>query len=517
MLAKDFIVTVRKSRTFFILILHHRCEKMLDNRQDTFTGKSISENNREKFNEQRIAHWNERTHKPVKKGVTKSYHQLLKRLFRQHIPENSKILEIGCFRGDLLNALSPSHGVGVDFSDVAVKHAREKYPHLTFHCLDGHDLHSLSETFDYIILSDLINDVYDVQCILEQVKRLCTPNTRIIFNFQSHLWSPMIRLARKCGVAHDQLLQNWFTMHDIKNMLNIVGFDIVSSQEEILFPTQFPLIGRLLNTFLARIWPLTHLCLSHFVIARPRLQSAQQQTDKSVSVIVAARNEAGHISDILDRVPKMGAATELIFVEGGSSDNTYDVIQQEIAEYTRMPVSLYKQPGKGKGDAVRLGFEKAQNDILMILDADMTVMPEDLPRFYNALVSGTGEFVNGVRLVYPMEDKAMRFLNLLGNKFFSLGFSFTLGQPIKDTLCGTKVLYRTDYEKIAANREYFGDFDPYGDFDLIFGAAKQNLKMVDMPIRYQARVYGDTNINRWEGGWLLLKMLIVALKKIKFI
>ncbi len=490
---------------------------MIENRQAAVTEKSISESNREKFNERRVAKWNERALKPVQKTISRLYQHLLIHLFRQHIPENCKILEIGCFRGDLLNALSPSHGVGIDFSEVAIEQAQKRYPDLKFHCLDGHDLHALTETFDYIILSDLINDVYDVQSVLEQVKRLCTPHTRIVFNFQSHLWSPIIRLARKCGVAHDLLLQNWFTMHDVKNMFKIVGFDIVSSQDEIIFPTQLPLIGGFLNTFLARIWPFCHLCLSHFVIARPRLQLVNEQTDKSVSVIVAARNEAGHINDILSRVPKMGSDTEIIFVEGGSSDNTYDVIQQEIAEYTRLPVSLYKQPGKGKGDAVRLGFAKAQNDILMILDADMTVMPEDLPRFYNALVSGTGEFVNGVRLVYPMEDNAMRFLNLLGNKFFSLGFSFTLGQPIKDTLCGTKVLYRTDYEKIAANREYFGEFDPYGDFDLIFGAAKQNLKMIDMPIRYQARVYGDTNINRWEGGWLLLKMLVVAIRRIKFI
>lgn len=490
---------------------------MLENRSDKFGNKGVDENNRITFNEKRISHWNERVSKPLKKGVTQSYYQLLKKRFRQHIPENLKILEIGCFKGDLLNALSPSYGVGVDFSDAAVEQARKNYPHLIFHCLDAHDLHSLTETFDYIILSDLINDVYDVQSILEQVMNLCTSNTRIIFNSQSHLWSPVIRVARKVGISNKQLLQNWFTMHDLENMLNIVGFDIVSSQEEILFPTGFPVIGKLLNTFLARCWPFTHLCLSHFVIARPSPQGINKTHDKSVSVIVAARNEAGHIRDILNRIPKMGTETELIFVEGGSIDNTYEVIEQEIAKYTRFPVSLYRQPGKGKGDAVRLGFEKAQNDILMIPDADMTVMPEDLPRFYNALIEGAGEFINGVRLVYPMEDKAMRFLNLLGNKFFSIGFSFTLGQPIKDTLCGTKVLLRTDYEKIAANREYFGDFDPFGDFDLIFGAAKQNLKMIDMPIRYQARVYGDTNINRWEGGWLLLKMLIVAIRKIKFI
>ena len=176
-----------------------------------------------------------------------------------------------------------------------------------------------------------------------------------------------------------------------------------------------------------------------------------------------------------------------------------------------------RQPGRGKGDAVRFGFEKAEGDILMILDADMTVPPEDLERFYMMLVSRRGEFINGVRLVYPMEEQAMRFFNMLGNKFFSLAFSWLLGQPIKDTLCGTKVLWKRDYELLARNREYFGNFDPFGDFDLLFGAAKLNLKIVELPIRYRSRSYGDTNIDRWRHGWMLIKMVIFAAKRLKFI
>jgi hypothetical protein len=166
---------------------------------------------------------------------------------------------------------------------------------------------------------------------------------------------------------------------------------------------------------------------------------------------------------------------------------------------------------------VRLGFTKAAGDILMILDADLTVAPRDLPRFFEAIASGQGEFINGVRLVYPMEDEAMRFFNLVGNKFFSWAFSWLLGQPIKDTLCGTKVLWRTDYERIAANRSYFGDFDPFGDFDLLFGAAKLNLKIVEIPIRYAARRYGTTNIERWKHGWILLRMVLFAARRIKFV
>jgi glycosyltransferase involved in cell wall biosynthesis len=236
-----------------------------------------------------------------------------------------------------------------------------------------------------------------------------------------------------------------------------------------------------------------------------------------VTVVVAARNEEGNIRELFDRVPSMGAGTELIFVEGGSKDDTWGAIEREISRRPDVEAKLFKQPGKGKGDAVRAGFREATGEVLMILDADMTVAPEELPRFYQAWRSGKAEFVNGVRLVYPMDDHAMRFFNQLGNKFFSLAFTWLLGQSIKDTLCGTKVLSRRHYEVIAANRGYFGEIDPFGDFDLIFGAAKYNLKIVDLPIRYHERVYGQTNIDRWSHGMLLFRMVLKATRKIKFV
>jgi glycosyltransferase involved in cell wall biosynthesis len=254
--------------------------------------------------------------------------------------------------------------------------------------------------------------------------------------------------------------------------------------------------------------------MTNFIVARPVLFDEEDQP--SVSVVIAARNEAGNIENIFERVPEMGSHTEIIFVEGHSHDNTFQTINENIIKFNQ-PAKVFQQKGNGKGDAIRLGFEKASGDILMILDADLTVPPEDLPRFYDAIVKRKGDFINGVRLVYPMEKEAMRFFNFLGNKFFSLAFSWLLGQSIKDTLCGTKVLWKTDYEKIAKNRTYFGDFDPFGDFDLIFGSAKLNHKIVDLPIRYRDRTYGSTNIQRWKHGVLLLRMLWVAANRIKFI
>ena len=446
------------------------------------------------------------------KGMGGWYHKRVTEYFKFLVNPKQRILEIGCGLGDLLASLDPSRGVGVDFSAEAVTRAEKRHPHLEFHQLDAHDLSSLEGEFDIIIFSDAINDLWDVQRALEQVRRFCVPRTRLILNFYSHLWQIPLSIAQSLNLATPILAQNWLTVPDVNNLLNLAGFETIRNSNEILFPLP---LGGFANRYLARLWPLREFALSNFLIARPAPKPVENAP--SVSVVVAARNEEGNVKNIFERVPLMGSKTELIFVEGHSRDKTYETIEKEMPLHPRTSNLLFRQPGIGKADAIRLGFEKASGDILMILDADLTVPPEDLPRFYEAIASGRGEFINGVRLVYPMEKEAMRTLNFIGNKFFSMAFSWLLGQSVKDTLCGTKVMWRKDYEAIAANRAYFGDFDPFGDFDLIFGAAKLNLKIVDLPIRYRERTYGTTNISRWKHGVLLLRMVSFAARRIKFV
>lgn len=464
------------------------------------------------YQQTRISHWDVIARKRDSwHGMGGWYHRRLAEIYRFHVAPNLRILELGCADGRLLADLKPARGVGVDFSEEMVKRAQERHPELTFLRADAHDLSALDETFDIIILSDLVNDLWDVQRVLEQVKRLCTPRTRVILNFYSRLWQIILGSAQTLNLATSNLYQNWLTREDVSSLLNLAGFETIRSMQEVLWPLP---LGGLANRFLVRLWPFNHFALSNLVIARPAPVRAEEP---KVSVVIAARNEAGNIKAIFERVPQMGRETEIVFVEGHSKDDTYTAIEREIASHPSTPSLLLKQPGIGKADAIRAGFERATGDILMILDADLTVPPEDLPRFYEALVSGKGEFINGVRLVYPMEKEAMRTLNFIGNKFFSMAFSWLLGQSIKDTLCGTKVLYKKDYELIAANRSYFGDFDPFGDFDLIFGAAKLNLKIVDLPIRYRERTYGTTNISRWKHGLLLFRMVAFAARRIRFV
>jgi len=446
------------------------------------------------------------------------YHRALAALARFYVPKGSSVLEVGSGTGDLLAATRPRRGVGVDISGEMVRLAEKKHPELEFYQMAAESLDLRGEKFDYILLSDLAGFLFDIRLVFERLRRVCHSETRIVMHWYSRAWQPVLVAAEKLGLKYPQPLLNWTTVEDVVNLLHLTDFEVIQTRKQILMPKRVALVSALANRYLAHLPVVRHLCLTNWLVARPVFrQGGEERTPPSVSVICACRNEAGNIQQIVDRLPSMGSETELIFVEGHSKDDTLAVCRRIAASMPEKNITVLVQEGRGKGDAVRLGFSKAKGDILMILDADASVAPEDLVNFYEALVSGKGEFINGCRLVYTMDPQAMRFLNLLGNRFFALLLSTLIGQPIKDTLCGTKVLWRSRYEELARGRDYFGEFDPFGDFDLLFGAAKLNLKIVEMPIRYRQRTYGATNISRFADGWLLLRMSAKAAAKLFFI
>jgi SAM-dependent methyltransferase len=440
------------------------------------------------------------------------YREMLAHYLNRMIPIDGSVLEVGCGSGLLLKLVRAKTKVGIDLSEAQVRAARTRVPEGRFFVQTGEFL-ELAETFDTIVVSDTLNFAADVQALLARLHSVSTARTRLVLNFPSNLWRPLYSVARALRLKSRQFQSNWLAPNDVSNLLNLADWELVQHRTILLLPIKFFGLERLVNRWIAPLVPI--FCVTHLCVARPRRPAAARAP--SVSVIIPARNESGNIREAIRRTPDFGGAAEIIFVEGHSTDDTWEEIQRAARDNPQRRISALRQTGRGKGDAVRAGFAAASGDILMILDADLTMPPEELPKFYRAIASGHAEFANGVRLVYPMEERAMRFLNLCANKFFALVFSWLLGQPVKDTLCGTKVLLRESYEEIAANRAYFGEFDPFGDFDLLFGAARLNLKIADVPIRYRERTYGTTNIQRWRHGWLLLRMVTFAARKLKFV
>ncbi len=373
---------------------------------------------------------------------------------------------------------------------------------------------------DYIVLSGNLNREPDIIEFLTSVRSVSTSNTRVILTYYSSLWKPIIKFATTLGFRKKMLRENWTAPEDVLNFLTLTEFERTKHQSRILFPFKIPLLSDFVNRWLAPLPVFSLFNLINFEILRPLPISTDKQENNSVSVIIPMRNEAGNIEAAFERTPKMGPNDELIFIEGNSTDTTWEELQQYRDKYAKIDsrtIKIAQQEGKGKKDAVYKGFSMAENNILMILDGDLTVPPEDLPKFYHAIVNRKGDFINGCRLVYALEDEAMRFLNMIGNKFFAIAFSYVLAQNLRDTLCGTKVFTRDTFRRIQENQSFFGDFDPFGDFDMIFGADRLGLKIVEVPVRYQARAYGDTNISRFRHGWLLLKMLLFVCRKLKFV
>ncbi len=455
-----------------------------------------------------------------------TYHEQILRVCRQFLHPDSRVLELGCSTGQLLAALNPHYGLGVDMSAASIQVAQSLYPHLEWLHADVENLPAderFAQRFDLIIIEDLMGFLQDIQLFLTTIKNLSHSRTRIIISSWNWLWEPILRFGEKVHLKAPDLMlrENWISANAVQNFLKLTGYTTLTLQPGLLLPYRIPVLSGLINS-LSYAPLFRRLTLQSILVAAKEVE--KPKIDCSVSVIIPTRNEVGNIATLVERLPEMGTHTELIFVDGNSSDGTVEEIQRIIQANPGRDIKFLPQTPPdiqdrtpdlmlklGKGDAVRKGFQLATGDILMILDSDVSVAPEDMPKFYDALVTGKGRFANGTRFVYAQERSAMRLLNRFGNVFFSVTFSWLLGQHITDTLCGTKVLFKRDYEAIAANRARFGDFDPFGDFDLLFGAAWLDYKLIDVAVRYAARTYGHSKVRVSSHGPLLIRMSLIAL------
>jgi len=445
-------------------------------------------------------------------GLSRHYRKLLAGRYRLLVPHNARVLEIGCGEGELLAQLTCRSKLGIDLSEVRIRKGRERYPELDLRVGAGETLELDEEPFDVIIISDTLNHAADVEVLLRRLHAFSHPGTRLLINIYNTLWMPILGVARRLRLAAQRPECNWLSRQDTVNLSALADWEVFKSFGEILLPLPLGALSEFVNRWMAPL--ITWACLSCFLVARQA--RPPRRNPRRVTVVVPARNEEGSIVQAIERMPRLGDETEMIFIEGHSKDNTWEVISSLPDTFANGRIVKMRQSGKGKGNAVIEAFRAATGDIVTILDADLTMPPEDLPKYVEVLASGKADFANGVRLVYPMDKQAMKFANLCANKGFSLIFSWLLGQSVKDTLCGTKALWREDYLRIDANRSYFGDFDPFGDFDLLFGADKLNLKIMDVPVRYRDRFYGETNIQRWRHGWILLQMVFFAARKLKY-
>jgi glycosyltransferase involved in cell wall biosynthesis/ubiquinone/menaquinone biosynthesis C-methylase UbiE len=463
------------------------------------------------------------------------YHDYVERSLRSLIRDGSTVLELGCGTGNLLAALRPSRALGLDLSSEIVRVARRNHPHLAFEVGDAESFQIPNTTFDFVVASDLVGELEDIAAMLDRVREVSHEETLLILTFHNPAMEAALRGAQRAGWSMAPARQNWVGRLAMTNLLELADFRVERIAHGLLVPKQIPLIAPLANRYLSGRRAFSYIDLVNVVVARPIMPRPQPEA-LSVTVLIPCRNEIQNIEPAIERTPEMGSHTEILFVDGASTDGTKEHIEEMIERYRgvrdiglllQVPDADYARPKDhpdaptvmlklGKGDAVRKGFDVAKGDVLMILDADLTVPPEDLPRFLDPIAKRKADFVNGTRLVYPMEEQAMKFINYLGNWFFSVLFTWLLEQPIRDTLCGTKVLRKVDYERIKAGRAHFGEFDPFGDFDLLFGASRCGLRIIEVPVRYRKRIAGVSKVRVSQHGWLLIGMSFIGLRRLKF-
>jgi hypothetical protein len=364
-----------------------------------------------------------------------------------------------------------------------------------------------------ILLNGNLNHDLDIEATLASIKPRLNRLSRVIVVLYNPYFRGVFLLANALGLRRGPVPSTFVTREGIEALAKLSGYDVVQVRPAGYSPFRALGLGDVVNWAMPMIPLFRWLGFAAVVVLRPVIAGG---APPSLSIVIPCRNEKGNIEAAIQRLPAFPAPVEVIYVEGHSSDGTWQEVQRVASEYgTRLPVSAYQQSGKGKSDAVRLGFSKARHDLVTILDADLTMPPEMLPRFYNAYCAGLADFVNGTRLVYPMEGEAMRFLNRLGNVFFAKALSFVLDARVNDSLCGTKLLRRDDYGRMVRWRSDFGDVDPFGDFELLFPASSFGLGIIDVPVYYRARSYGATNIHRFRHGLMLLRMTLIGLFRLK--
>jgi hypothetical protein len=444
---------------------------------------------------------------------TRGHCRLLAHYDRLLTPDEPRLLEIGFVRGQLLTEWPALGFTGVDCFRFQVDQVNSHLPQSDFQVKAGEQL-TLEAGLDVVIISDALDEAMDVGQLHEPVQAVYSPETRLIFNYHSNLWGSLFTAAHRLGLRRKALQSDLWVTADAKNLPDLSAWD-VAQLHHLLVAADRGRLGSIIDHYPTPIHPL--FCLTVSIAARSRGRPAASPARAlSASVVGPARNEAGSIAGAVARTPTMSEGSNLIFERGYSRDDTWTRIQKVAANHPLPKSEVLRQTGCGKGADVRAEIAATTGDVRGMLDADLTMAPAELPKFYHVNASGRAEIANIVRLVYPMGERAMQFLNLCANKVFGFIFTRLLGQPVKDTLCGTKVPSRAHRENIAANRSYFGDSDPFRDFDSLFGGAKLSLKVADIPVRYRESSDGETYIQRRRRGWLLLRTVLFAARTSKF-
>lgn len=441
------------------------------------------------------------------------YHQRKREYLRFIIPPGESVLVLGCEDGELLAALQPSRGVGIDASSAYRNLASARFPQHEYRASLG-AISPAHESFEYVVLDDVAGESDDLFSLLQGIARLCTPTSRLVIVQHNYLWGPVFRMAEWLGLKRRDQKQNWLSMGDLRVFLDGAGFETINVTPKLFCPMRLLGLGPAIN-WVAGLVPFVHRLASTEILIARKVSHEPHPQNKTASIILTVRDERGNIEPMVRQIPDVGAGTEILFVEGHSTDGTRAEIERVASRYPEKNVRLLVQDGIGQGDAIYKGFSEASGDVIILLEADRTSPPQDVLKAFDIVAGGRADYVNGSRFIYPRDKGAMPLRKVIGNWMFAIWFTWFLGQRTSDVLCGLKAIDRRQFQRLRKNWGSLGLFDPFGDFELIFGAARLGLKICEVPTRYTVRQYGEPKSRFWKHGFMLTRMASRATRVFK--
>lgn len=364
--------------------------------------------------------------------------------------------------------------------------------------------------YDCIVLSDMFEVNDDILGLLKLLKKNLNNDGTILLTSITPIWDGVLSILEMLNLKNKSKKRSYIHLNKLSAVLDTINFQITGKRTRQYFPFKLFYFGNIINNFLEIILYFFNFGIrSYFTIKE--IEDTAEKDVLSKTIIVPAKNEEGNLNELINRIPYLGNNVEVIISCGISNDNTLGMAKSLKSD--NFIIKVIEQTSKGKANAVWEACEQSSNDLIAILDADLSVDPEELSSFFELIETKKCDFVNGTRLIYSMEKGSMRFINNFGNRLFQYVVSKIIRLPLTDSLCGTKVFKKNLYEKIKKWQSVVKIKDPFGDFDLLFAAAYSSQKIVEYPIHYRARKYGTTQIRRFKDGFKLIKYLSVSFYK----
>tara|TARA_B110000977_G_scaffold125183_1_gene160299 strand:+ start:1495 stop:2904 length:1410 start_codon:yes stop_codon:yes gene_type:complete len=345
--------------------------------------------------------------------------------------------------------------------------------------------------FDHIVIADIEHQKFITKNLIDLNEKIDN-ECRVIVLSKSIFWSTLINFYKKIkNIGPDK--NNFLPYSNLRKIFLNTNFEIVKNEKIIFFPFQFSLLTKFINQIF-RFPVLNFFCMINLTVLKKVQKKNYQAEGKKISFIIPCKNEGGNIKFFYEKIINSTINAEFLFGNDNSSDNTLDEIKKLQQAIPNKEIKIYDGPGVCKSENVYKGINLASGEIILIYDADLTVSFDDLVNSINLLLKTDADFINCTRMIMPQQKNAMKFLNFYGNLFFAFLFSILFKQKITDTLCGTKIFFKKDWEQIKKYNNTWGAKDLWGDFDLLLGAYKNNLKIVENPISYTDRKEDETKM-----------------------